>query len=281
MNANSGRRRAGLTLIATCAALFLTATACATGTATGAGKPTAGSQDAGQTCSSADALVHQAMAIHTDRMTAAQYGQAVSIATQLRTLANSAEDDVLQEKLTYTADAVETLAAAVQASDSSAVVGALQVLGGFRKACPIANPLLLSGSSGWAPGSSTTLLQVGGAGPVGGESLVVSDQTPGACAFHDSPLVVPSTLPGSYRLRLWVRAVSGHQKLTVQVRELVGATQVNQAATTVNAGTNWQRVELTLRPKAPKRSALALDVSASTPKAGACFLAASISMTWG
>ena len=48
------------------------------------------------------------------------------------------------------------------------------------------------------------------------------DLQPGACGFHDSPLAVPSTLPGLYRLRLWVRAPTGKQKVTVHIDELVG-----------------------------------------------------------
>jgi hypothetical protein len=219
--------------------------------------------------------------MRTDQMSAAQYEKATSLAAQLRTLRASAEDDVLQERLDYTADAVTTLAAAVQAGDKSAVLGAQQVLGGFSKACPISNSLLTHGTTDWAPDNAATVLQTGGTGPMGGEALVVTAQGSGACGFHDSPRVVPSTLPGTYRLRLWVRSVSGHQKVTVTAAEMVGTTRVNLTSTTLNSSTHWQRVMLTVRPNAPKRSALALDVAASSKKAGSCFLAAGISMTWG
>lgn len=281
MNINRGRRRTAGCLAAICVALSLGAAGCAANTAVGATAPPAGAEDAGQTCTAAAALVRQALAVHTDQMNAAQYNRATSIAAQLRTLRSSAEDDVLQEKLDYMADAVTTLAAAVQAGDKAAVLGAQQVLGGFGKSCPVSNPLLTQGTAGWAPDALTTVLQTGGTGPTGGEALVVTTQASGACGFHDAPRVVPSTLPGTYRLRLWVRAVSGHQKVTVSVAENVGTTRVNLTWTTLNASTHWQRVALTVRPKAPKRSALAVDVSTSSKKAGSCFLAAGISMTWG
>lgn len=280
-NTKCGRPRAVIRLAAVCAALSIGAGGCAANVAAKAANPPAGAQDAGQTCTAAASLVRQALTMNTDRMTAAQYNQASSVAAQLHELRASAEDDVLQEKLDYMADAVKTLAAAVQAGDKSAVLGAQQVLGGFSKACPVTNSLFTDGTADWAPDATTTVLQAGGSGPTGGAALVVSNQVPGTCAFHDSPRVVQSTLPGTYRLRLWVRSVSGHQKVTVTLDELVGTTRVNRTTTTVNAGTSWQRVTLTLRPKAPKHSALALDVSASTKHAGSCFLAAGISMTWG
>jgi hypothetical protein len=289
MNATIGHRRASRRVgsgviggvIAGVVALMLTATACAVQTATGSPKPAVGSQDPGSTCTSAQSILRQVLAIHADHITMAQYDHALSLASQLRTLADTAEDDVLQEKLNYTADAVEALAAAVQAGDASAVVGAQAVLGGLQRACPLGNEMLTQGTTAWAPDSAATVLQATGTGPAGGAALVVSDQVAGACAFHASPRAVASTLPGSYRLRLWVRAATGHQKITVRIDEVVGTTRVNQATTTVNAGTSWQRIGLTLTPKAAKRSALVVGVSTSTDKAGACFLAASISMTWG
>ena len=282
MKTKRGRSRTAVHVATICAALSIAATGCATTTASrAASNPPAGTDDAGQTCTAAASLVQQALAMHTDRMTAVQYDRASALSARLRDLRASAEDDVLQEKLDYMADAVTTLAAAIQASDKSAVLGAQQVLGGFSKICPVTNSLLTHGTADWAPDVTTTVLQVGGTGPTGGEALVVANQVPGTCAFHDSPRVVPSTLPGTYRVRLWLRAAAGHQKVTVGVDEMVGTTRVNRTAATLNAGTGWQRVTLTVRPKAPKHSALALDVSASTKQAGACFLAAGISMTWG
>jgi len=281
MNIQGGRRRTAGCLAAICVVLSLGAAACAANTAVGAANPPAGADDAGQTCTAAAALIHQALAMHTDQMTATKYSEASSLAAQLRALRAAAEDDVLQEKLDYMADAVTTLAAAVQAGDKTAMLGAQQVLGGFGKACPVTNSLLTHGTTDWAPDDPTTVLQTGGTGPTGGEALVVTAQTSGACGFHDSPHVVPSTLPGTYRLRLWVRSVSGHQKVTVSAAEMVGKTRVNVTSTTLDASTHWQRVMLTVRPKAPKHSALAIDVAASPKKAGSCFLAAGISMTWG
>jgi hypothetical protein len=116
---------------------------------------------------------------------------------------------------------------------------------------------------------------------VGGSALEVSDLQPGACGFHDSPLAVPSTLPGLYRLRLWVRASTGKQKVTVHIDELVGGNRVGQTTATVVAGPSWQRVVVSVRPKAPNRSGLSLDVSTATGKPGGCFLAGNISITWG
>jgi hypothetical protein len=268
-------------LAAICVALSLGAAGCAADTAVGVSDPPAGAGDAGQTCTAASALVGQALAMRTDQMSAAQYEKGTSLATQLRALRASAEDDVLQERLDYMADAVTALAAAVQAGDKAAMLGAQQVLGGFGKACPISNSLLTQGTTDWAPDNAATVLQTGGTGPMGGEALVVTAQGSGVCGFHDSPRVVPSTLPGTYRLRLWVRSVSGHQKVTVTAAEMVGTTRVNLTSTTLNSSTHWQRVMLTVRPKAPKRSALTLDVATSSKNAGSCFLAAGISITWG
>jgi hypothetical protein len=238
-------------------------------------------QDASKTCMVAGAAVRQVLAMRTDHLTSGDYNRAVALASSLRGLSDAAEDDVLQERLNYTADAVQAFAAAIQAGDTSAIEGARDVVKGFGRTCPVTNSLLTQGTTEWAGDSANTVLRSQPGGPVGGSALEVSDLQPGACGFHDSPRAVPSTLPGLYRLRLWVRAPHGKQKVTVHIGELVGSTQVGQITATVVAGTSWQRVVVSLRPKAPKRSELSLDVSAATGKAGVCFFAGNISVTWG
>jgi hypothetical protein len=238
-------------------------------------------QDASQTCAAAGVVVRQVLAMRTDTLSAAQYNRAVALAYSLRNLSDAAEDDVLQERLNYTADAAQTLAAAVRAGDASAVQGARDVVKGFGRTCPVTNSMFTQGTTEWAGDSAKTVLRSRSRGPMGGSALEVSDLQPGTCGFHDAPRAVTSTLPGLYRLRLWVRAQSGRQKVAVHVDEMVGTARVGQTIATVTAGTSWQRVAVSVRPKAPGRSALSLGVTTTTGKAGVCFLAGNVSVTWG
>jgi hypothetical protein len=278
--AEAGRRHPIGRSVAVLLAVMLVATGCARSQAA-LPKAAPAKQDASQTCAAAGAAVRQALAMRTDRLASGDYNRALALASSMRVLSDGAEDDVLQERLNYTADAVQALAAAIQAGDTSAIQGARDVVKGFGRTCPVTNSLLTQGTTEWAGDSANIVLRSQPRAPVGGSALEVSDLRPGACGFHDSPLAVPSTLPGLYRLRLWVRAPTAKQKVTVQIDELVGATRVGQTTATVVAGTSWQRVVVSLRPKAPKRSGLSLDVSTATGKSGVCFLAANISVTWG
>jgi hypothetical protein len=276
----AGRRHPIRRSIAVVLGVLLVATGCARSQAALPNAAPA-KQDASQTCTAAGAAVRQVLAMRTDHLASGDYNRAVTLASSLRVLSDAAEDDVLQERLTYTADAVQAFAAAIQAGDTSAIEGARDVVKGFGRTCPVTNSLLTQGTTEWAGDSANAVLRSQPKGPVGGSALEVSDLQPGACGFHDSPRAVPSTLPGVYRLRLWVRAATGKQKITVHIDELVGSTRAGQTTATVIAGTRWQRVVVSLRPKAPKRSELSLDVSTQTGKAGVCFLAGNISVTWG
>jgi hypothetical protein len=239
-------------------------------------------QDPAQTCTLARALVNQAMLAPGQRgggPGGGGQGGSAAVAAQLRGLANASQDDAVQEQLTYAADAAQALAAASQAGDTAAADGARQVLVGFGHACPVANGLFANGTSGWAGTTATTRLTTAGAGPAGGNALQVAATSAGACGFQDAPHVVTATLPGTYTLRLWVRAAAGSPAVTAQLSELSGASVVGRSAATVTATSGWQQLRVILRPKA--NSGLAIDVSSTPTAAGACFEAADVSLTRG
>lgn len=276
-----GRRHPIIGCVAVLVGVMLVSTSCSRSQAA-LPKAAPAKQDASQTCSAAGAVVRQVLAMRTDHLSAGDYNRVVALAYSLRNLSDTAEDDVLQERLNYTADATQTLAAAIRAGDSSAVVGARDVVKGFGRTCPVTNSLFAQGTTAWAGDSANTVLRSRPRGPIGGSALEVSGLQPGTCGFHDAPRAVTSTLPGLYRLRLWVRAPSGKRKVTVHIEERSGTTLVGQTTATVTAGTGWKRVALSLRPKAPGHSALSLDVvTTTTGKAGVCFFAGNASVTWG
>jgi hypothetical protein len=260
--------------------LMLVASACATSQAATQGPPSS-QQDASQTCVAADAVVQQALAMHTNRLSQLEGSRATAMASTLRRLADAAEDDAVQERLSYTADAIQTLAAAIQAGDPSAVIGAREVVKGFARTCPVADPTLTQGPQRWVAASANSVLRSDPNGPLGSSALEISTLQAGSCGFQDAARAVSSTLPGVYRVRVWVRSPSGTRKVTANIEEWVGTTRVAQASATVTAGPSWKRLAVTLRPRAPTHSALSLAVSATTSKAGGCFFAGNVSVIWG
>lgn len=232
-----------------------------------------------QTCTQGRTLVNQALANPKLSATGGQPGSAV-VAAQLRGLADAAQDDAVQEQLTYAADAAQALAAATQAGNTAAADGARQVLSGFAHTCPLANGQFAGGTAGWAGTAAGIQLTAAGPGRAGGNALAVTGTAAGTCGFRDATHAVTATLPGKYTLRLWVRSAAPGRTVTAQLSELSGTSVVNQSAATVAATGNWQPVEVSLRPKAPGRSALAIAVSAAGA-AGACFEAADVSLIRG
>ncbi len=124
----SGARRAVAAVL-----LSVVTAACAAQQGASAAKPTP--QTGAAACNSARGLVQQALRMNIAQGSAAQYGQAVSLAAQIRALADATNDSVVKEQLEYDADAVSALAAAAQAGDTSAALGAQAVLAGFTRAC--------------------------------------------------------------------------------------------------------------------------------------------------
>ena len=272
------RRNAG---IAAAAFVLIAAAGCAAPGAASSAKTPPSGQDPAQACTLGRALVAQALSASS-----LASSQPAGIAGQLRGLANAAQDDAVQEQLTYAADAAAALVAALQAGDNTAANGARQVLSGFGRTCPVANGLFAGGTSGWAGAAAatqltTTQLTTTGTGPAGGNALQVSSAAAGSCGFTDTPRVVATTLPGTYTLRLWVRAPAGGPSVTAQLSELSGSSVVSQSTATVTATNGWQRMHVALRPKGFGHSSLAIAVSANSPAAGICFDAADISLTRG
>lgn len=274
------RRTPYSTVLVLMLGLALVAGGCARSEAAGQ-KPPPARQDASQTCVAAGAIVRQVLAMRTDRLSPADNNKAVGLAAALRRLSDAAEDDAVQERLDYTADAVQTFAAAVQAGDPSAVLGARDVVTGFARTCPVADATLVEGPGQWVADSANSVVRGGPNGPLGGSALEVSSRQAGSCGLQDSSRAVTSTLPGVYRLRVWVRSSSGKQTVTAHIDELSGATRVSQASSTITADTSWKRLTVSLRPRSPKHSALAVGVSAMSPAAGVCFLAGNVSVIWG
>jgi hypothetical protein len=207
-----------------------------------------------------------------------------AIAIRLHDLADAAEDDVVQERLDGVADAVRALAAATQAGDDAAAAGARDVISGFSVTCPVANPLSGAATTGWAPIAGSALAANNTSGPggaLGSNAIAVSAAGAGACGIHDVSPTVRSTLPGTYRLRVWVRAAIGGAPITVRLSELGRQTVIAQTATTVPATGKWQRVPLLVRAKAPRNSAMSVEISMPAAKAGTCFYVSNLSITWG
>jgi hypothetical protein len=255
--------------------------AASSGSAPPTPKPTR--QDSSQTCAQANAAVRQVLAVPSKALTT-NSPHLLAIAAQLHDLADAAEDDVVQERLDNVADAVRTLSAATQAGDDAAAVGARDVIAGFFVTCPVANTLSGAATTGWVPNARSALAANRAGGPggtLGSKTATVSATGPGACGIHDASPTVSSTLPGTYRLRVWVRSASGSAPLTVRLSELRGQSLIAQTATSVTAASKWQRVELSVRAKAPRHSALSVDISMSAAKTGACFDVSDVSMTWG
>lgn len=277
-------KRVSLAVGSTCLAATLVATAFAASGRSAPPTPKPAQQDSSQTCSQANAAVRQVLAMPITALTTANDARLQAISTKLHQLADAAEDDVVQERLDDVADAVRTLAAAAQVDDNAAAIGARDVIAGFSVTCPVANVLSGDATTGWAPNVKSTLAANKAGGPggtLGAKTTTVSATSPGTCGIHDASPTVRSTFPGTYRLRVWVRSASGSGPLTVRVTELGGQTAITQTATTVTAANGWRRVQLTVRAKAPRHSALSVDISMTAAKPGACFDVSDVSMTWG
>ena len=266
--------------IAAAVFVLIAAAGCAAPGATPSAKAPPPAQDPAQACTLGRALVAQALSASGPASGPAS-SRPAGIVGQLRALANTAQDDAVQEQLTYAADAAAALAAASQAGDTTAAEGARQVLSGFGRTCPVANGLFAGGTSGWAGAAAATQLTTTGTGPAGGNALQVSSTAAGSCGFTDTPRVVATTLPGSYTLRLWVRAPAGSPSVTAQLSELSGTSVVSQSTATLTATNPWQRMQVALRPKSSGHSSLAIAVSSNSTAAGVCFDAADISLTRG
>ncbi len=86
-------------------------------------------------------------------------------------------------------------------------------------------------------------------------------------AFRDAPGWVPTSEPGTYRARVWVRANRPGGNVRLRLRELRGDNPVGRTVVRVSLTRRWQRVGTALETRASGRSSIELSAKVRGPRA--------------
>lgn len=196
----------------------------------------------------------------------------------LERLARGTTDSVLQESLAGTVDAFTAFRAVMLSRRSPAYQGTLTnlsgMLGGFRRACSVADPDITAGNRSWRASSRGTVLSHSATAHAARQSLRIANAglRPALAGFTVYPAVLSPALAGTEQIGLWARAVTGSPVLTLQVRELSGKAVLGSRQLTMRLGPQFRFGHLAYKVRRPGTTRLSVTVSAAGLVHGGSFL---------
>lgn len=188
---------------------------------------------------------------------------------QLEKLARATPDDVLQESLSNAYDAFTAFQAVMQNPNEpaypSTFFNLLGTLSGFERTCSVVGTRVANGTGGGTAANVNTKLTRSATAHDAPWSLQVTNtaSSPATAGFTVAPSSVSPTLKGSEQIGLWARAIAGAPTVTLQVRELSGATIVGTQQVTMKLDSTFRFGYLTYKVRRPEASRLSVTISAA------------------